>query len=192
MKRIGILLLIFSFHGSFLFSQDQPDTLRQKKNKPIIERKSTQELMNKIRRAPPDSLINIKSELPFLPYEGKIIRKIIINRIGFERVIPDTSRWIKTTAAKVANRLHNDTKTWVIRNNLFIREGKPLNPYRLADNERYLRDLEFILDSRIFVLPLSEESDSVDLLVMTRDVFSFGAVVLPRSANSVGFRFQEA
>ena len=192
MKRLGILLLIFSFHGSFLFSQDRQDTVRLKKNTPILERKSTQQLMNKIRHAPPDSLINIKSEIPFLPYEGKIIRKIIINQIGFERVIPDTSRWIKSTAAKVGNRLHHDTKSWVIRNNLFIREGKPLNPYRMADNERYLRDLEFILDSRIFVLPLSDESDSVDLLVMTRDVFSLGAAVIPRSGNEYQFRLQEA
>ena len=192
MKRIGILLLIFSFHESYLFSQDQKDTLRQKKNATVSEGKATQLFMSKIRHAPPDSLIDIKSEIPFLPYEGKIIRKIIINRIGFERVIPDTSRWIKTTTTKVANRMHNDTKSWVIRNNLFIREGKPLNPYRLADNERFLRDLEFILDSRIFVLPLSEDSDSVDLIVMTRDVFSFGAAVVPRSGNEYQFRVQEA
>ena len=192
MKRIGILLLIFSFHGFYVFSQDQQDTIREKKNIPFSQRKSTQKLMNSIRHAPPDSLIDIKSEMPFLPFEGKIIRKIIINQIGFERVIPDTTRWIKTTITKVANRMHNDTKSWVIQNNLFIREGKPLNPYRLADNERYLRDLEFILDSRIFVLPLSEESDSVDLLVVTRDVFSLGAVVVPRSGNEYQFRLQEA
>jgi len=192
MKRIGILLLIFSFHGSLLFSQDRQDTVRQQKNNPLAEAKATQLLMNKIRKAPPDSLIDIKSEIPFLPYEGKIIRKIIINRIGFERVIPDTSRWIKTTAANIGNRLHNDTKSWVIRDNLFLREGKPLNPYRVADNERYLRDLDFILDSRIFVLPLSEESDSVDLMVMTRDVFSLGAAVIPRSGNEYQFRAQEA
>ena len=189
MKRFGILLLIFSFHGSFLFSQDQQDSLQQSKARK--QNKTTELLMNKIRRAPPDSLIDIKSEIPFLPYEGKIIRKIIINRIGFERVIPDTSRWMKTTTVNIANRLHNDTKSWVIRNNLFIREGKPLNPYRLADNERFLRDLEFILDSRIFVLPLSEESDSVDLLVMTRDIFSFGVFVLPSGANEISFRAQE-
>ncbi|MEY4930008.1 MAG: hypothetical protein RI909_732, partial [Bacteroidota bacterium] len=134
----------------------------------------------------------IKSETPFLAYEGKIIRKIIIHQIGFERTITDTSRWIKTTAAKVANRLHNDSKSWVIRNNLFIREGKPLNPYRVADNERYLRDLDFILDSRIYVLPLSEESDSVDILVTTRDVFSLGVVFVPYSATEYRMRLQES
>jgi outer membrane protein assembly factor BamA len=156
-----------------------------------MQSKTTQKLFGTIRRTPPPDSI-IKSETPFLPYEGKIIRKIIINQVGFERTIPDTSRWIKSTAAKIANRLHNDTKSWVIRNNLFLREGKPLNPYRVADNERYLRDLDFIVDSRIFVLPLTEDGDSVDLLVMTRDVFSLGAVVVPYSTDEYRFRVQES
>lgn len=193
MKRVGILLLFFSFHGGFLFAQDPQDTAQQKNNTPLLQRKTTQKVISSIKRTPPpDSVVTIKSETPFLPYEGKIIRKIVINQIGFERAITDTTRWVKTTTAKIANRLHNDTKSWVIRNNLFIREGKPLNPYRVADNERYLRDLEFILDSRIFVLPLSEESDSVDLLVMTRDVFSLGAVVSPSSTDRYRFRVQES
>lgn len=191
MKRIGILLLFFSFHGT-IFSQSQVDTLGQKK-KSLVQSKASQKLIGTVKRTPPpDSVIDIKSETPFLPYEGKIVRKIIINQIGFERVIPDTSRWIKSTAAKVGNRLHNDTKSWVIKNNLFIREGKPLNPYRVADNERHLRDLDFILDSRIFVLPSSEDGDSVDLLVMTRDIFSLGAVVVPYSHEEVRFRLQES
>jgi len=191
MKRIGILLLLFSFHGS-VFSQEQVDTTRQKKNG-LLQAKTTQKLMGTIKRTPPpDSAINIKSEAPFLDYEGKIIRKIIIHQVGFERTIPDTARWIKSAAAKLGNRLHNDTKSWVIRDNLFIREGKPLNPYRVADNERHLRDLDFILDSRIFVLPSSEEDDSVDVLVMTRDVFSLGATVVPYSHNEFRFRAQES
>ncbi len=191
MKRIGILLLLFSFHG-VLFSQEPHDTLRQKLSTKILKGKTSQKVLNTIKRTPPDSLIDIKSEMPFLPYEGKIIRKIIINHVGFERFVPDTSRWIKSSVAKIGNRLHNDTKSWVIRDNLFIREGKPLNPWRVADNERYLRDLNFIVDSRIFVLPLSEEGDSVDLMVMTRDVFSLGAAVIPYSANEYRFRVQEA
>ncbi len=192
MKRIGILLLLFSFQGS-VFSQDQQDTISPSKKNALLNSRASQKLMETIQHKPlSDSAINIKSEAPFLPYEGKIIRKIIINRIGFERNVIDTTRWIRSTAAKIGNRLHNDTKTWVIRNNLFLREGKPLNPYRVADNERYLRNLEFILDSRIFVLPDSEESDSVDLLVMTRDVFSFGVAVAPYSTHEYRFRLQEA
>ena len=59
---------------------------------------------------------------------------------------------------------------------LFISENTPLNPHRLADNERFLRDKDFILDSRIVVTPV-EGSDSVDLTVITRDVFSLGGTM---------------
>ena len=75
--------------------------------------------------------------------------------------------------------MHTNTKEFVIRNNLFIQEGKPLNPYRVADNERTLRTLSFMLDARIFVKPISKKSDSVDLIVITRDVFSLGGSFEP-------------
>jgi hypothetical protein len=57
---------------------------------------------------------------------------------------------------------------------LFVKEGKPLNPYRVADNERTLRNLDFIMDARIYVKPVPGDPNSVDLLVVTRDVFSIG------------------
>ncbi len=44
----------------------------------------------------------------------------------------------------------------MIRDHVFFREKKPLNPYLLADNERYLRDLNFIVDARIYVMPLTQ------------------------------------
>jgi Outer membrane protein/protective antigen OMA87 len=148
--------------------------------------------MESIRRNPEQAIFTVKSEEAFLPYEGKIIRKIYVEQIGFDRTVQDTTKKIKTFFSKAANRLHNDTKPWVVRNNIFIKEGKPLNPYRVADNERYLRDLDFILDSRIFVLHESEDSDSVDLLIMTRDVFSLGASFSPRSTSEYRFKIQDA
>jgi hypothetical protein len=189
MKGIGCLLFILAFITGLKATAQ--DTARQKK--PAFSGKVSQKVMGSIQRTPPpDSVVTIRSEDYFLPYEGKIIRSIIVNQIGFDRVITDTTRSMKNLVTKVANRLHNDSRSWVIRNNLFIREGKPLNPYRVADNERYLRDLDFILDSRIFVLPISEESDSVDLLVMTRDVFSLGATFSPRGVDEYRYRIQEA
>jgi hypothetical protein len=64
----------------------------------------------------------------------------------------------------------------------------------VADNERYLRDLDFILDSRIFVIAQrdGDGSDSVDLLVMTRDVFSIGVVFNPYGPTHYRVRIQDA
>lgn len=169
------------------------DTTRVKKIQQLKDKKVTQRMMGFISRTPPvDTVTNKKSEDAFMPYEGKIIRKIVVNQIGFERSIQDTTRSIRNFVTKAANRLHNDSKAWVIRENIFLRENKPLNPYRVADNERYLRDLDFILDSHIYVIPVSPESDSVDLLVMTRDVFSLGASFSPRSPTEYRFKVQEA
>lgn len=187
-------LFIFCLVCIFCSSQrgfaQNSDTVTNRKA--IQENKATQKALGLISRRSSGTPFNFKSEDPFLPYEGKIIRKIVINQIGFERNVQDTTQRFKTFIAKSANVLHNDTRRWVIRDNLFLREGKPLNPYRVADNERYLRDLDFILDTRIFVLPISEDNDSVDLLVMTRDVFSLGATFSPSSPTEYRYKVQEA
>ncbi|MBX2897201.1 MAG: hypothetical protein KF763_17270 [Cyclobacteriaceae bacterium] len=169
------------------------DTTQLKKIDQLKQSKVTKQVVGAITRTPKaDTVITIKSEDAFLPYEGKIIRHIQINRIGFDRTVQDTTRRFRSSVARIANRLHNNTKEWVVQENIFLREGKPFNPYRAADNERYLRDLDFILDSKIFVLPISENSDSIDLLVITRDVFSLGASFSPRNITEHRFRLQEA
>lgn len=191
MIRLFTIFFILSLigFGKTGFAQ-KADTVKEHKS--IQDKKAAQRALGFITRRSPGVPFNFKSEDPFLPYEGKIIRKIVIDQIGFERNVQDTTQRFKTLIANAANALHNDTKGWVIRDNLFLREGKPLNPYRVADNERYLRDLDFILDTRIFVLPISEDSDSVDLLVMTRDVFSLGATFSPVSPTEYRFKVQEA
>ncbi len=169
-------------------AKDDPGWLMQNGQKVV------KKLMGIITTDPVDEnvTLNVKSEDPYLPYAGKIIRKIIIRRIGFERTVLDTARHFQTAMSKAANTLHIDTKEFVIRDNLFIKEGKPLNPYRIADNERILRNLSFILDSRILVKPISKKSDSVDLIVITRDVFSLGGNAEPQSATKYKFGIQES
>jgi hypothetical protein len=143
----------------------------------ILDNKLAKELLEVVTRKQPldQGRKNVKAEDPFMRHQGKIIRKIYIRRITFERSIYDTTKTLRNTVTKLADKLHKDTRAVVIRNNLFFRENRPLNPYRLADNERYLRDLDFILDSKIKVLPIKGTKDSVDVEVVTRDVFSLGA-----------------
>src|SRR6185295_273251 len=83
-----------------------------------------------------------KSEQAFLPYEGKIIRYIIINQFGFEKTFSDTAKSIDYFGTKILNKLHRDTRDWAIHDNLFIQENTPVVAYLLADNERYLRSLD--------------------------------------------------
>ena len=125
-----------------------------------------------------DSLPQRKSEDILKPYQGKIIRHIYINHIGFNKSIYSPQKNIATRAAKIADALHTETRPAIVRQHLFFTEGNPLNPYKLADNERYLRSLGFILDSRI-VADSIEGTDSVDVRVITRDVFSIGGQLNP-------------
>jgi hypothetical protein len=189
------LMWILVFEGSFFvcFSQQPADTTH---TKGLVDRftknKATQRLMSSFTRKRQDTLFNVKSEDAYVQYEGKIVRRIIIEHIGFEKNIIDTTRTIRSFVARTADHLHTESRDWVIRDNLFIREGKPLNSYRIADNERYLRDLDFILDSRIFIKTIETTADSVDLLVITRDVFSLGASFTPSSVSKYRFQVQDA
>ena len=65
----------------------------------------------------------------------------------------------------------------VIRNNLFFREHEKIHPYLFADNERHLRDQVYIQDARILIDSIAGSPDSVDVIVITKDVFPFGANV---------------
>jgi len=141
--------------------------------------------MNAVSRSPADTgLISTKAETPFLPYKDKIIRHINVKQFGFEQTFTDTTKKINYFGTNLLNRLHRNTKDWVIKDNIFIKENTPLNPYKVADNERYFRSLEFIQDARILVKPVPGEPDSVDLEVITKDLFSISANVSDLSGSS--------
>jgi hypothetical protein len=190
-KLFLVVFLFLGFCQHPCFSQ-KSDTSRIKNLAYHIRDNSmTKKLINSITRKRHDTLFNVKSEDPYLRYEGKIIRKIIIERIGFEKNVIDTVHTIRSYVTRTANRLHSESKEWIVRQNLFIKEGSPLNSYRVADNERYLRDLDFILDSRIFVKPIPTTADSIDLIVITRDVFSLGGSFSPASFTKNKFQIYD-
>ena len=54
----------------------------------------------------------------------------------------------------------------------FFRKVRKLSPLSLSDNERILRQLPYIEDARIVLLPVSDEE--ADVVVFTKDVYSLG------------------
>lgn len=163
-----------------------PDTTRARQIIiDIKESKLSKRILKSItRQNSDDPVAAVKSEAAFIPYEGKIIRNIILRHIDFQRTVYDTTKNIKNTITRLGNKLHSTSKDWVIRDNLFIRENRALNPYKLADNERHLRDLDFLLDAKFYVIPLHQSPDSVDIVVLTRDVFSLGGTVSPSTSRT--------
>lgn len=122
-------------------------------------------------------ILTTKSEIAFKAYEGKIIRNIIVNKYRFEKTFNDTSKTINYFGTRLLNTLHNTTKEWAIRHNLFIKENTPVAAYLLADNERFLRTLDFIQDARIIIQPKTGSPDSVDVYVITKDLFSINGTL---------------
>ena len=122
-----------------------------------------------------------KNEVAFNGFEGLIIRNIVIERIPFGVSIGDTSKRFMSSLTSLANSLHHITKAEVVRKNLFFKKGDSLIPYLMADNERYLRQLLYLQDAEFFVARTAPGSDSVDVFVEIKDVFSLGGAI-----NSLG------
>lgn len=190
-----LTLLVALCLPGFVLSQEKDTVAADTTRKTIIETikgsRVSKRLMKSItRKSQTNPTAAVRSEDAFMPFEGKIIRKIEIRHIGFDRTVYDTTRNIKNTITRISKALHSNSREWLIRDHLFIRENKPLSPYKLADNERYLRDLDFILDSKIYVVPL-RHADSVDVVVLTRDVFSIGGSFNPSSPTKTRFRLYD-
>jgi hypothetical protein len=203
MRSFFLFIAVLSgfFLPSLVLAQQKQDTVRahadSSKTQHIIDHIKEGKLSRRIvksitRKNPGDPTAAVKSEEAFLPYEGKIIRKIVLRHMDFQRTVYDTTKSIKNTITRIGNKLHSTSKDWLIRDNLFVRENKPLNPYKLADNERYLRDLDFLLDAKFYVIPVRNTHDSVDLVVLTRDVFSLGGTINPADPSKMKFRLYDA
>lgn len=108
---------------------------------------------------------------PFINYAGKTIRHIQIKNVGFEGDIRDSAKVNGGFGVRIGNALHKNTTQKIIANNLLFKAGDKLNPYMLTDNERSLRDLDYIQDAQ-FIVRTTEQANMVDVLVLVKDGFS--------------------
>ena len=117
--------------------------------------------------------ITNSSEASYLTYSGRKIRKIEVQRLNvFGTNIENPSSVNPDKVENLLNKTHVNTNENIIRKNLLFSVGDTISPLTLSDNERILRQLSYINDARIIVLPVS---DSVaDILVLTKDVYSIG------------------
>lgn len=125
---------------------------------------------------PKEDSTMVKSERKFFPTSGKKIQNIYFKRIAVfgPRDINDTTFSTRNKLVKLANSLHYDSRQWVIRQTLFFKENDTINAYTLADNERYIRTLPFIQDARVYVINEDDDSNTADVLIVTKDVFEYG------------------
>lgn len=168
---VFLTLVLFYVDTSQIFAQDRSgerDTFFLNKKKGLLGK-----LGNSISRGDPSTEL-VETANPFLSYSGRSVRLIRILSLGFERNIYDTTDFNNSFGVIIANAIHKNTKEKIIRNNLFFKSGSVINPYLLADNERHLRNLTYIQDARIMIEPVVGSTDLVDVIVITKDVFSIG------------------
>jgi hypothetical protein len=167
-KYLPVLLALMLCGGDVFAQADQDST----KSEPLAKRAISKGL-DLISTNPNDTIVGRRSVDDYLPYQGLIIRRIEVSHVGFELSMYDSSKKVANSVVKIANSLHVDTREKTIRQHLLFDSNDPLNPHTLADNERFLRDKDFIMDARIYARKV-EGSDSVDVTVLIRDVFSLG------------------
>ena len=106
----------------------------------------------------------------------KIVRRIEIQTFdAFGHSLTDSTKAPRSFWEKSGNTLHIKTARSRVRQVLLFRPGQPLEPQALAESERLLRQTPEILDARVLVNEATTTRDSVDIEVLTTDVFSITA-----------------
>ena len=113
------------------------------------------------------------SDANYISYSGKKIRKINIQRLNvFGANINNPASNEPKKIENLLNKTHVNTNENIIRKNLLFSEGEIISPLLISDNERILRQLPYIDDAMIIVVPVSDEE--ADIVVFTKDVYSLG------------------
>ncbi len=121
----------------------------------------------------------------FKQYENYTIRSIRIKIIKPFGANESTEKNLFTVMEYTANKVHSDSKDFVVKNNLFFKEGDKIDPYMFAESERYLRQNNYIFYSGIIIDPVYETKEA-DILVFVQDLWSIRVAGNYDSANEKG------
>jgi len=127
------------------------------------------------------SLIS-KKRNQFEGFKGKVIRQIEIRVLDpFGKSVNDTNRSPGNRLERYGNKVHMVSKDFLVRNQLLFKKYDMLDPLRLSETERVLRQLPYISDARIYVKSSNptdnNQADSVDVAVWVQDQWT----ILPES-----------
>ncbi|HLN54148.1 MAG TPA: hypothetical protein VK212_10605 [Lentimicrobium sp.] len=130
---------------------------------------------------------NLPANAQFRPYKGDIIRNIRIVKLKpFGTSIYDTTDSEETGIIKTLNNIHFQTITPVIARYLQFKEGDRLDPVKISDNERIIRNVPFFDDARFIVIPVNR--NTVDVILVVKDIFPLGADLKFNSFNNFYIR----
>ena len=112
--------------------------------------------------------VETRQKVDFSRYQGRPIGKIHYSVLPiFNENDPAEDNWLYRTA----NFLHIETRKTTLEKQMILTSGEPLDRDHLRENERLLRSNDYLVDAMI--VPHRVCADHIDLLVVTRDVWTF-------------------
>ena len=111
-------------------------------------------------------------------YAGKRINSITIEQHNFLSSIDSKESNLKDIFSKIGDKLQSNSKKRAIRENIFFKEWDLFDPSIIAYNEKWLRDLSYIQDAKILAMITPYDTNQVDVIVVTKDLFSYGGELL--------------
>ncbi len=121
------------------------------------------------------------TQMPYADYEGKIIREIkVLTLDPFDYSLEGESEESINFVLQAGNVLHIKSRENTIRNFLLFEENQPFDSLAVKESERLIRSLSYTREVSIVIQPISDDSDSVDLLVYELDRWS----IMPRFSTS--------
>lgn len=105
-------------------------------------------------------------------FSNRKIRNIeieVLNPLGHV----DTSKLKRTKMFNVANKLHRTTPKHIVEDHLLIKTGAPLNVNDIVASQQLLFENPMFRDAKIIVIPVEDDEEAVDILVMVQDLWSW-------------------
>jgi hypothetical protein len=173
MFKKGIpLLIVFNLFWQFIFA---PTIFAQTSLKKTVKKAIT----GKSIPMTDSSRIYIFNNIASLTsYAGKRINSITIEQHNFLSSIDSKESNLKDIFSKIGNKLQSNSKKRAIRENIFFKEWDLFDPSIIAYNEKWLRDLSYIQDAKILAMITPYDTNQVDVIVVTKDLFSYGGELL--------------
>jgi hypothetical protein len=173
MFKKGIpLLIVFNLFWQFIFA---PTIFAQTSLKKTVKKAIT----GKSIPMTDSSRIYIFNNIATLTsYAGKRINSITIEQHNFLSSIDSKESNLKDIFSKIGNKLQSNSKKRAIRENIFFKEWDIFDPSIIAYNEKWLRDLSYIQDAKILAMITPYDTNQVDVIVVTKDLFSYGGELL--------------
>lgn len=118
------------------------------------------------------------SDKYFESYEGKIIKNIFYNQVRvLDGSVYDTAQTTTSSFGRFLDKTHAPTNKKALEYNVRFKKYDRINARIFSDNERILRNLPYIEEAKIYVVPVGKDPDSVNIMVVTKDKFPIGISV---------------